>query len=636
MADDHGPDHSDHNPVPDVPGSSRGPQPSIGIVINWCRRRLTADRFANRSGVVVPAELAHWVVAGPGEPADRKGLRPLGAVVERLLDLVDAAGLTPQERAVLGARAGLTEYPARRPARPLGLRVPTQRRRRSGDGVCSRRLRDVYEQAVAKLDRHLATHPRPDRAGSTPRPDARPVPAGLVPDPALDPWFTGLVDAPDQQRRLLLRAVESARAFVAASGLSRHLDGPLGELDAYEQSLVTGPGWPRTCSVGRSRAHALVGVALWGLLSDRRRDVGVEAATRSGRWQVPAGFRPATASAALGRLLAGEVDEETAVAACDDTLRCERVDHASAVIMADLLLGCYAQHHERLGDDAGASLLRTVVRVRSIDEDPTSLSLLRLLVERHPRTWQAVDAAQQAVPVAAGHQMHRRAEEIHRWVERTLQGAFRLLPGRVRRVEVAEFRLWNLYQRLGAYERRLDLGEPSRPLLTDALRLAGRLEARLDQVLVLNQTEGPGDAVPEWRFHVKLRAAELRLIALHRHGDQAPAACRHAVEDVRAAEGVLVDCGLTGHTVHRVRLLTAKLRAALVLGKHEAACQLAQAIARAGWPIARTPLFAHGFGLRRPDDLPPPVREAALALLREQAGAATIVDGSTRRRQLAA
>ena len=611
--------------------------PSIGIVFSWCRRRLTADRFANRSGVVVPVELADWVVAGPGEPADRRGLRPLGAVAERLLALVDAAGLSPQERAVLGARAGLTEYPARRPARPLGLRVPTQRRRRPGAGVCSRRLREVYEQAVAKLDHHLA-----ERANGLPRPAVAPGPsavsltAGLVPDPALDPWFDDIVPDHDDQRRVLLRAVEAARAFVAASGLTHHLDGPLGELDAYEQSLLAG-GWPRTCSVGRSRAHALVGVALWGLLSDRRRDVGVEAATRSGRWQVPARFRPAAASEALGRLLAGDVDDETAVAACDDTLRCDRVDHTDAGIMADLLLGCYAQHQERLGGDAGASLLRTVVRVRSIDEDPTTLALLRLLVGAHPRTWQAVDAAQVAVPVASGHQMHRRAEEIHRWVERTLQGAFRLLPGRVRQVEVAEFRLWNLYRRLGAFERRLDLGEPTRPLLTDALHLAGALEGHLDQVLVLNETEGPGDAVPSWRFHVKLRTAELRLIALHRLGDKAPAACRHAVDDIYAAEAVMEACGLMGDTVHRVRLLTAKLRAALVLGEHEAACSLAGGIARAGWPIARTPLFAHGFGLRHPDDLPSPVRTVAHDLLRrEAAGAPTIVDGTTRRRHLAA
>ena len=100
-----------------VPDDQR-PAPSIGIVISWCRRRLTADRFANRSGIVVPVELVDWVVAGPGEPADRRGLRPLGAVVERLLALVDAAGLSLQERAVLTARAGLTEYPARRPTRP--------------------------------------------------------------------------------------------------------------------------------------------------------------------------------------------------------------------------------------------------------------------------------------------------------------------------------------------------------------------------------------------------------------------------------------------------------------------------------------------------------------------------------------
>lgn len=615
-----------------VPDAHR-PVPSIGVVLSWCRRRLTADRFGNRTGVVVPPELSGWVVAGPGEPSDRRGMRPLGDVVERLLALVDAAGLSAQERTVLGARAGLTEYPARRPARPLGLRVPTQRRRRSGDGVCSRRLRDVYEQAVAKLDGHLAA-----TGGPPAHPGPRgPITAGLVPDPALDPWFHDLVPDHGEQRRVLLRAVEAARAFVAASGLSHHLDGPHGEIDAYEESLVAARGWPRTCSMGRSRAHALVGLALWGLLSDRRRDVGVDAATRSGRWQVPPSFSATAASEALGRLLAGEVDDETAVAACDDTLRSDRVDHGEAGIMADLLLGSYAQHGERLGDSARASLLRTVIRVRSIDEDPTTLALLRLLVGAHPRTWQAVDAAQVTVPVASGHQMHRRADEIYRWVERTLRSGFRVLPGRVRRVEVAEFRLWNLYRRLGAFERRLDLGEPTQPLLSDALQLAGEMEARLDEVLLLNETDGPGDAAPEWRFFVKLQTAELRLIALHRSGDPAAPGRQQAVDDILAAEQVLTTCGLKHDTVSRVRLIAAKLRAALVLGEDDAAGALAAAIGRAGWPVARTPLFAHGFGLRTPDDLPPPVRAVARDLLRrERAGAPTIVDGTTRRRRLAA
>jgi hypothetical protein len=374
-------------------------------------------------------------------------------------------------------------------------------------------------------------------------------------------------------------------------------------------------------------------VALWAQLRWNGLDVGVTAALRSGRIEPPPSFDVATGSEALGHLLADDVDSGTALAACDDTLRCDRADHAQAGVMADLLLGCYARHRGRLGRNAEASILRTVIRVRSVDEDPTVLSLLRLVLTEHPATWQALDAAQVAVPVASGHRLHDRAEQLYRWSEDAVRRDFRLLPGRVRRVETTEFRLWNCYQRIGAGRRRLDHGDGATGDVSDMLSRGTDMQRLLHDVQHLNETEGRGDATPAWGFHVLLRSAESRLVAAHRAAARpgSPQG-RAALTDLGRAERVLLDCGLGSDTRARVELMKAKLRAALVFDEPDAARCQAEAIGRTGWPITRTPLFADGFGL---DRLAPPVREVAVELLhRQSTGTPTIVDGTTRRRHV--
>ena len=102
-----------------------------------------------------------------------------------------------------------------------------------------------------------------------------------------------------------------------------------------------------------------------------------------------------------------------------------------------------------LGNAAGATILRTVIRVRAVDQDPTVLGLVRVATEGHRRAWQTVDAAQAAVRVASGHRLYWRADELCRWVDDALLTGIDLPAGRVRKVEDAEFRLWNLHQRTG-------------------------------------------------------------------------------------------------------------------------------------------------------------------------------------------
>lgn len=63
-------------------------EPSIRSVLEWYRRRITLDRFQKRF-LPIPAELAGWVLAEPGEMSEPGGLRPLGRVRELLLELVD-------------------------------------------------------------------------------------------------------------------------------------------------------------------------------------------------------------------------------------------------------------------------------------------------------------------------------------------------------------------------------------------------------------------------------------------------------------------------------------------------------------------------------------------------------------------
>ena len=141
-------------------------QNSIRSVLVWYRRRITTNRFGKRF-LPVPAVLAGWVLAGPGELSEPDGGRPLGAVRDLLIELVDAAEIDSRERFVVCAAFGLTEYPGSAPVSRLRRRVPMVRER-DGDGVSERQLRHITTRAVRALDAVSA-----DR--SVCRPGERPV-----------------------------------------------------------------------------------------------------------------------------------------------------------------------------------------------------------------------------------------------------------------------------------------------------------------------------------------------------------------------------------------------------------------------------------------------------------------------------
>lgn len=599
-----------------------GDEPSIKVIFDWVWQHISTGKFRHGSRVTVPPEYAGWVKARHGDPwQEEDGCVPLGAVIDRLVQLVARSDLTRQTRVVLQARVGLTEYPTGRGQRPLGQRVPRERGGRQG-GLSDRHLRGLHRKAIEGL----ATRDLRDPLGR------KPVFARPVPDPAVAPWFTRHVPV-DDRYAMLVRAIEAARVFLAVSGVDDDLEHVHRDIDDYERRLRR-QDWPPTRPVGRSRAHAVVGIALWNLLRARteeeRAEVGAEVALRSGRLDPPMEFVTAVASKALGLVVAGSADPEIVLMACDDTLRCEAFDHPQARVMADLLLGCYATNRGQLGQAAKATILRTVVRVRSIDDDPTVFGLLRRLVRQFPNCWQTVDAMQVGIQVASGHSLLTRAEELHREVAAALRDGITVGDDRCEPVETVEFELWNLYQRVGAYRRRLDEGPPDSPwLLQRSLRFVDEMWLAYRNVLQLNESEDrKGDASPAWEFYLLVRSAEVHLVAaLLEPGGQHPDLARKGIV---LAQRRLADCALDAQPVARALLTKVQLREALYNDDPDSACGYAAKLGLAGWPMARTPLFARGFELSQPSSTLQDI--VTHYLQQERAGTPTIVDGRTRRR----
>lgn len=591
-------------------------EPSIRVVLDWYRRRLTADRFANRQRVVIPVELAGWVTPTSSDPTDSDGLLPLGVVRDRLLHLIEHADLTAQERTVVLARSGLSEYPVHSPSRPLGQRIPVQRRRKPG-GLGDRRLRALFERAIARLDDAGVIRPGPASVIARP-----------VPDPAQAPWFTARVPEADRLR-VVEEALEVARSFVSLPGFSSDTEGPLRDLDAYA-ARMRARGELGQRPTGRSRAHALIGLCAWDLTASEQTGNRMAEAAGSGRVAAPPEFTHA--SEALGRILAGSATSQIVLTACEEPLELAKTDRESADVVADLLLGFFRSHSSRIGPNAGSTLLRAVIRIRAANEDPTALTLARRAIAQYPLRWQTVDAAQAAVRVASAHRLFRRAHQLCSYVDAALVDGITLPEGRERLVEDAEYGFWNLHQRSATIRRELDL-EPTPRSLRLALEVVAEVDRAQDRVLLLNNTVAAGDAAPSWAYYVDVRAAEVHLSGSAALGESDQAGHLRAAR-TRAERARRVARAVFADHASLIPLTKVELRESLIVQDEARAIHLLWELHGVGWPLARSLPAVRDASVGSDTSLPRSVVSTIreIARLEQLPGHELLVDDSNQRR----
>lgn len=545
-------------------------------VFDWYRQRLTRTTFRPGAVVVVPSTLAGWVLPGPGERADADGVRPLGAVKELLDGLVADAPLDVQQRVAVRAAFGLSGWPAERGGRPLGRRVPAQRLR-GRPGIERRRLHAIVASAFEILDgQHVL------------RPADVEVPAGLVPDPANASWLQA-----SQGERLAIfdRMIEDALSFASVSGAGGDAERLLVELRAY-QAAHEANGWePRNRPFGTSRARAVASVALWARTRPGTPVLVLEPAA-TGAACPPDGL--VSSDPWVGRLLAGDRTSTVIEHAAQVARAAAESDRSTAATVTDLLLGGDPANRHRLGPSAAATILRTAVRVRAVDEDPTVLGLARYALHHYPTHWQTVDALQTAVRVASAYRQYRLALELCALADRAAADPeLVVLAGRDRRLERDEFRLWTLHQRTATLRRALETGTSDRTLA--ALRLADQAQSELDRILDQRTRGAPGDAQPVWAYYFHLRRGELHHLAgLHQPGHLA--ASRAAANEAAA---VASHHGFSD--TQRVPLVKLRLTDAIVHRELDEAVDRLWQLHRTGWPVGRilpnlTPALEHRFG----------------------------------------
>jgi len=545
---------------------------SIRAVLEWYRRRLTCERFGRRF-LPVPAAFAGWVVAAPGEPADVDGFRPLGAVRDLLLEAMALARLTERERVALGVRFGLVEYPAAEPVRRLADRL-TMLRRRGGDGLSEHRVSQLVTSAVRSLDRIIVER-------GLMRPGADRVYARPVADPALAEWFRSRVPA-SAQPWLFERAVEEASVFAAIAGVDDEVRAVLFEIDAYHADAAEGPWPPVPRRRGRSRARALVSIALWNLVGSQAWRA-LPASAQTGMLRQPS---TVPVGSAVGRFLAGDRGDEVVSEACAAAAAVAVRDRTAARVICDVLLGvCGRENGGRVSDDAEAQIVATAVRLRAGDDDPTAVALARNAYVARPENWWTVVALQSAVKVASAHGCYEVAEELCALADRVLAGRFSLPEGRELEAERVEFELFTHHQRSATLRRRLQDGAG----LTDLER------ARREQLLAERACERafelaargvPGDATVRWLWFLTIRAGELRLIQLRRSETVSGLRLRRLDELIERARSLAAIERLGARDF--VPLIKVELDAALAASEYARATELLYRLHELGWPLART------------------------------------------------
>lgn len=597
---------------------------SIRSVLVWYRAHLTG----RRTTAVVPEELAGWVLAGPGEPSEEDGYRPLGAVRDLLERLTEASGLSDAARTAVRSEFGLSGYPSRHPARPLALRVSPVRRR-GAEGLGTRRLRDLVKEATDAMDAtlHDVAYARPGQRAAAPRP---------VPEPSTSPWFLARTD--DAHRfRILVAAVDAARVFVATTGRAGEADEVLAELEQYEHTF-TSRDQPLVRPAGRSRARAVVGLQLWEVTRPARSTGSFEPAD-SGIVVPPAAF--SVIGGAIGAFIAGSRESPTVLAACAETLALAEKDREAANVVADLLVGVYRHGRDRrLSGDAYASILRTVVRIRAHDEDPTAIGLALRARADHGDHWLTVDTLQAAVRVASAYERWDLALWLCREASVALSAQFKIPAGRERHIERIEYQAWTHHQETATLRRMADAGAGNEPFY-EGLEIADKVDDCFDQAQAFHQRGEPGDVSSRWDFYFHVRRAELHLATEQHTGGVVARRHRNAASRARDAAAALAKAhGIEGEPL--IPLLKIDLLLSLSAGDGEGAAETLWRMHRLGWPIRRSvaavvPLVT---GTGPAPEAPPPLLEAvqdiATAEVAGNWSAAADDRGRRRRERLAA
>lgn len=515
-------------------------------------------------------------MAAAGEPADAHGLRPLGAVRDLLLDLIELAGLGDRERTALSVRFGLTEYPASDPVRRLAHRLPVLRER-GGDGLGEHRLSQLTTSAIRSLDRAIVEH-------GLMRPAERSVFAGPVTDPATEAWFRSRV--PEAVQPVLFeRAVQEASVFASMAGIDCEVLEVLYEIDAYHADVVAGPWPPPHVRRGRSRARALVSIALWNLVTAQVSwSVLVELA-QTGIVRQPT--EAVSVGSAVGSFLAGDTSDEVVAQACATALAVAQHDRSVASVICDLLLGgCGRRGRLRLSEEAEARIVSTAVRLRAADDDPTAVALARRALAARPHDWWTVVTLQSAVKVASAHGCYQVAEGLCALADRILDEPFSVPHGRDLEAERVEFRLFTHHQRSATLRRRVQDGA-GLPELQRAGREQDAAERSCERAYELAQEGLPGDATLRWQWFLAVRAAELRLIELRRRSTiQIGAQLSRLDGTMERAGSVAASERLEGREL--VPLIKVQLDRALAEGDHARAIELLYDLHQLGWPLSRT------------------------------------------------
>jgi hypothetical protein len=292
-------------------------------------------------------------------------------------------------------------------------------------------------------------------------------------------------------------------------------------------------------------------------------------------------------AACIGSFLAGDWSDEVVLPACAAVLELARRDTPSANVAADLLLAAYGNSAERrLSEVAKAAVLRTAVRVRAGEDDPTAVDLAQRAYTDRPLNWLTVDTMQAAVKVASAHGCYRLADDLCNQTAAILSEQFQIQPGRELEGERTEYALFLHHQRSGTARRRLDDGGGPEDLRRAFLEHdAAQRECEL--AFERAAAGAPGDVDERWRFYLAVRGAELRLITLRRQY------VGNVEQRLRIVDALIDQAGRIATRksfaeLEFVPLIKVQLNKALTEDDTEVAIDGLRRLHALGWPLTRT------------------------------------------------
>jgi hypothetical protein len=394
-----------------------------------------------------------------------------------------------------------------------------------------------------------------------------------------------------EQRLIFERAVHRARVFASVGGVGHEVLGVLAEIDAYHAAVLN-ERWPPSAPTGRSRARALVSIALWDTVAafiepDQRKRSQFEPSD-SARLQVGDEADLPVIGRAIGMFLAGDRSDEVVLSACAETRTLAGVSRSAAQLSSDILLSMYGgDGGGRTSREAGVTVLETAVQIRARAGDPTAVALAARCFLDHPDHWRTVEALHGAVQVASAYGCYGVADELCSFAEEVIASQFTVPAGRDVEVERAIYMLFTHQQRSGTLRRMLQGGAG-----IDALRsgLAHNQAARrvLEGIHGAVSAGAPAEAPERWTYFLNVRAAEIRLVEIARNPGAAG-----LPNSLRALDRMLTETARIGarerfQPREFVPLIKSRLQQALLEREYDAAIEHLRELHDLKWPLSRT------------------------------------------------